>query len=94
MATKWGIISAGKICGDFCAALGSLDPKEHQIVAVAARELRRAEEFAQKHGIPRAYGHYDLIAKNEEIGEFLGDFWGILGVGGRFGTFLSVIGGF
>lgn len=40
-----------------------------QIVAVAARDLQHAEEFAKKHNIPRAYGSYDELAKDPDIGE-------------------------
>lgn len=41
----------------------------HQIVAVAARDLQHAEEFAKKHNIPRAYGGYDELAKDPGVGE-------------------------
>ncbi|KAM9347752.1 trans-1,2-dihydrobenzene-1,2-diol dehydrogenase-like [Symphorus nematophorus] len=67
MATRWGICSAGKISHDFCVALRTLTPKDHQIVAVAARDLQHAEEFAKKHNIPRAYGSYDELAKDPDI---------------------------
>jgi len=36
---------------------------------VGARDLAHAQEFAQKHGIPRAYGSYEELAKDPEIGE-------------------------
>lgn len=42
-----------------------------QVVAVAARDLKHAQEFAQKHNIPRAYGSYEELAKDPEIGERL-----------------------
>ncbi|KAJ8406567.1 hypothetical protein AAFF_G00301410 [Aldrovandia affinis] len=67
MATKWGICSAGKISHDFTVALKTLPPGDHQVVAVAARDLERAQEFAQKHSIPRAYGSYDELANDPEI---------------------------
>jgi dihydrodiol dehydrogenase / D-xylose 1-dehydrogenase (NADP) len=38
MATRWGIVSAGLISHDFTNALTTLDPSEHAIVAVAARD--------------------------------------------------------
>lgn len=40
-------------------------------MAVAARELQHAEDFAQKHKIPRAYGSYDELAKDPDVGELL-----------------------
>ncbi|XP_071316864.1 trans-1,2-dihydrobenzene-1,2-diol dehydrogenase-like [Trachinotus anak] len=67
MATRWGICSAGKICHDFSVALGTLTPEDHQIVAVAARDLQHAEAFAKKHNIPRAYGSYNELAKDPDI---------------------------
>lgn len=67
MATRWGICSAGKISHDFSVALRTLAPGEHEIVAVAARYLQQAEEFARKHNIPRAYGSYEELAKDQDI---------------------------
>lgn len=43
----------------------------HQIVAVAARELQHAEDFAKRHKIPRAYGSYDELAEDPDVGELL-----------------------
>ncbi|XP_060778828.1 trans-1,2-dihydrobenzene-1,2-diol dehydrogenase-like [Neoarius graeffei] len=67
MVVRWGICSAGKISHDFTVALKTLPPEEHQVVAVAARDSKRAEEFAKKHCIPKAYGSYEDLAKDPEI---------------------------
>ncbi|XP_068429499.1 trans-1,2-dihydrobenzene-1,2-diol dehydrogenase [Clinocottus analis] len=67
MATKWGICSAGKISHDFTVALKTLPAGEHQVVAVAARQLEHAEEFAKKHNISRAYGSYEELARDPDI---------------------------
>uniref|UniRef100_A0A3Q3W4Q3 Trans-1,2-dihydrobenzene-1,2-diol dehydrogenase n=1 Tax=Mola mola TaxID=94237 RepID=A0A3Q3W4Q3_MOLML len=67
MATRWGICSTGKISHDFSVALRTLNPEHHKIVAVAARDLQNAEEFAKKHNIPRAYGSYEELAKDQDI---------------------------
>src|SRR4029434_10042362 len=40
-----------------------------QVVAVAARSLERAQDFAKKHSIPKAYGSYEELAKDPNIGE-------------------------
>ncbi|KAL1007202.1 hypothetical protein UPYG_G00083390 [Umbra pygmaea] len=37
------------------------------IVAVAARKLQDAQEFAKKHSIPQAYGSYEELARDPEI---------------------------
>lgn len=68
MALKWGIVSAGKISNDFVAALKLASETEHQIVAVAARNKERAEEFAKKFHIPRAYGSYKELAEDKDVG--------------------------
>ncbi|TWW67463.1 trans-1,2-dihydrobenzene-1,2-diol dehydrogenase [Takifugu flavidus] len=67
MATKWGICSAGKISHDFTVALKTLLPEDHQVVAVAARKLEDAQEFAKRHNIPRAYGSYEELARDPDI---------------------------
>lgn len=64
---KWGIVSAGKISNDFVVGLSCLPIEEHKVVAVAARDLKRAEGFAKLHGIPTAYDSYIELAKNSEI---------------------------
>ncbi|MGH0132120.1 UNVERIFIED_CONTAM: hypothetical protein FKN15_048759 [Acipenser sinensis] len=67
MATRWGICSAGKISHDFVVALKTLPREEHQVVVVAARELGRAQDFANRHNIPRAYGSYQELAQDKDI---------------------------
>ncbi|XP_053545923.1 trans-1,2-dihydrobenzene-1,2-diol dehydrogenase [Bombina bombina] len=67
MATKWGICSVGKISQDFMGALGTLPAEDHQAVAVAARDLNRAKDFATSHNIPKVYGSYEELAKDPNI---------------------------
>ncbi|XP_026233422.1 trans-1,2-dihydrobenzene-1,2-diol dehydrogenase [Anabas testudineus] len=67
MATRWGICSAGKISHDFTVALKTLPAEDHQVVAVAARKLEDAQEFAKKHNISRAYGSYEELARDPDI---------------------------
>lgn len=58
MALRWGIAAAGKISSDFVNALQIYPESDHQVVAVAARKLQSAQEFAEKFGIPKAYEGY------------------------------------
>uniref|UniRef100_A0ABM5EI15 Trans-1,2-dihydrobenzene-1,2-diol dehydrogenase n=1 Tax=Pogona vitticeps TaxID=103695 RepID=A0ABM5EI15_9SAUR len=67
VATRWGICSAGKIAHDFLAALKTLPPEDHQVVAIASRDLSRAEEYAKTHGIPKAYGSYAELAEDPDV---------------------------
>lgn len=67
MALKWGIASAGRISHDFVNAVGTLNESEHKVVAIAARDLSRAEEFAKHFGILNAYSSYLELAKDPEV---------------------------
>lgn len=67
MALRWGIASAGKISFDFVNALGTLSDNDHQVVAVAARDLSRAQEFADKFVIAKAYGTYVELAEDPNV---------------------------
>ena len=42
-----------------------------QFVAIGARDLVSAQKFADNHGFKKAYGSYDEIANDKEIGEAL-----------------------
>lgn len=67
MALRWGIAAAGKISNDFVSALTTLDADQHSVVAVAARDVKRASEFAQRFGIPAAYGSYQELAQDQNV---------------------------
>lgn len=67
MALKWGIASAGSIAHDFVNALGTLNKDDHQVVAVAAQDLSRAQEFAQRFDIPNAYDTYLKLAQDPNV---------------------------
>ena len=67
MLLKWGIVSAGKISHDFVCALKTLPQGEHQVVAVAAREEKSAQEFAKVHAIPKFYEGYEGLFTDEEV---------------------------
>lgn len=41
------------------------------MVAIASHELRRAQEYARKHSIPKAYGSYAELAQDPDVGEHL-----------------------
>ncbi len=62
---RWGIIGAGNISSTFATALNSM--KEVKLAAVASRDLKRAEEFAKRFDIDKAYGSYEELAADPEI---------------------------
>uniref|UniRef100_A0A8C2SWC4 Trans-1,2-dihydrobenzene-1,2-diol dehydrogenase n=1 Tax=Coturnix japonica TaxID=93934 RepID=A0A8C2SWC4_COTJA len=61
------IFNAGKISHDFLVALRTLPAEEHIAVAVAARELTRAQQYAKLHGVERAYGSYEELARDPQV---------------------------
>jgi len=65
-AVRWGILSTGRI-----NQLALLEPARQtdraEVIAVASREQERAEAYARKHGIERAYGSYDAQFDNPDV---------------------------
>lgn len=68
---RWGILGAGQISHDWAVAVSTLPSTEHKIVAVAARNVANAKEFATKHGIPNVHKSYEDLAKDTEVGKQL-----------------------
>lgn len=64
---RWGIVSAGKISHDFTTALATWPKEQHLAVAVSARKLADAEQFAKKHGLAKAYEGYEALAKDAGV---------------------------
>lgn len=62
---KWGIISTGHISNKFAKALAILP--EAELVAVASRDLKSANEFAKTYNIPKAYASYQELANDPDI---------------------------
>jgi len=67
MTTRWGIVGCGKISHDFVTALGCLHPDSHHVVGVAARDERKATEFAKLHNVARIYSSYKKLAEDAEV---------------------------
>lgn len=65
MATiKWGIIGLGDIAQSFADSFNS---EQAELAAVASRSLQKAQEFAETHHVPKAYGHYEALCFDPEI---------------------------
>jgi len=62
---RWGILGAGNISNTFAKAVLTLPNAE--LVAVAARNLDSAKEFAKKYDVPKAYGAYLEMVEDSEI---------------------------
>lgn len=60
-----GIIGCGKIAQRFMK--GALELEDVTVIACAAREMDRAEQFAHKFGIEHAYGSYDEMLARKDL---------------------------
>ncbi|THF73469.1 Gfo/Idh/MocA family protein [Cohnella fermenti] len=62
---KWGIMGPGGISGNFASELKHAPGAE--LVAVAGRSKEKAEAFAEKYGVPRAYGSCAELAADPDV---------------------------
>jgi predicted dehydrogenase len=65
MSLRIGVLGASRI-----AELAVVEPAHelgHRLVAVAARDERRAEAFAEKHGVERVLTSYDDVINDPEV---------------------------
>jgi predicted dehydrogenase len=62
---RWGILGCGKIARKFASDLKYV--KNAELIAVAARELSTAENFAKDFPAKYKHGSYEALVKNEEI---------------------------
>ncbi|MFV5696362.1 Gfo/Idh/MocA family protein [Flavobacterium sp. LB3P122] len=62
---KWGIIGLGKIATQFADDL--MQVHDAKIVAVASRNIEKAEGFAEKYNCKKAYSTYDEIFADDEV---------------------------
>jgi xylose dehydrogenase (NAD/NADP) len=65
MAVKWGIISTADINRRLIPGAQSSD--EVELLAVGSRDLERAQAFASRWGIERAYGSYDEVLADPDV---------------------------
>ncbi|MGI5884812.1 MAG: Gfo/Idh/MocA family protein [Candidatus Spyradocola sp.] len=65
MALHFGILGAGGISRRFASVLTECDDAD--LTAVAARDLNRAEAFAQEFGAESAYGDYDALLGDPNV---------------------------
>ncbi|MFJ2391494.1 Gfo/Idh/MocA family protein [Streptomyces sp. NPDC087843] len=62
---RWGILATGGIAAAFTADL--VDMPDAEVVAVASRTDASAKAFAERFGIPRAYGDWASLAADEDV---------------------------
>jgi predicted dehydrogenase len=64
-AVNWGILGPGFIAGLFAEDLARTPGA--RCAAVASRDVGRAQNFAETHGVKRHYATYDALAHDPEI---------------------------
>lgn len=62
---RWGVLATGGIAATFTADLQAMPDAE--VVAVASRTDASANAFAERFGIPRAYGSWAGLVADEEV---------------------------
>jgi predicted dehydrogenase len=62
---RWGILATGGIAAAFTADL--VDLPDAEVVAVASRTEASAKVFAERFGIPRAYGDWASLAGDADV---------------------------
>jgi predicted dehydrogenase len=65
MSLRIGVLGASRIAE--LAIAGPADELGHRLVAVAARDPRRAELFAEKYGVERVLGTYQDVLNDPEV---------------------------
>ena len=61
---RWGILGVARINRSL---VGPLAANGHQLLAVASRNIERAQGYADSQGIPRAYGSYEALLGDPDI---------------------------
>ena len=62
---RWGILSTARINRRVLPAMAASPLVE--LAAVASRDLRRGQQYAGEHAIPRAYGSYEELLHDDEV---------------------------
>lgn len=61
---QWGIVGLGSIANEFAE---NFDQSSSELVAVASRTLEKAQDFAARHSIKKAYGDYHDMLQDAEV---------------------------
>ncbi|GAA3774827.1 Gfo/Idh/MocA family oxidoreductase [Streptomyces coacervatus] len=62
---RWGVVGTGWIADRFVRSVQR--HTRQRLTAVGSRDTARAEEFADRHGIPHAYGSYEELAAAGDV---------------------------
>ena len=62
---RWGVLGTARIVRKTIPALQ--ETKNGEVVGIASRSEEKAREYADKHGIPQAFGSYEALLAAEDI---------------------------
>lgn len=62
---RWGILGAARIVRKTIPALQ--ETKNGEVVGIASRTEEKAREYADKHGVPQAFGSYEALLASPDI---------------------------
>ena len=65
VTVAWGILSTARI--NRLVLAGAAESDRVRMIAVASRDLGRAESYAREHGLERAYGRYDALLEDPDV---------------------------
>ncbi|MFR2692198.1 MAG: Gfo/Idh/MocA family protein [Enterocloster bolteae] len=63
---NWAILATGTIAAKFAETVNGMKG-EDRLAACGSRSREKAEAFGRKYGIPRAYGSYEELLRDEEV---------------------------
>lgn len=61
---QFAVMGAGNISGKFCEAVQLI--ADCEVVAIASKDMTRAQQAAHKHGIDKAYDNYEQMLETEK----------------------------
>lgn len=64
---KWGILATGTIAKKFAETIQHMQESSDVVIAVASRKKEAAELFARAYGIPKFYGSYQDLCRDQEV---------------------------
>lgn len=71
MATRWGLLGVSNMAHDFLTAIELLPSTDHQVIAVASRDVSRSDRFAKQFGIQNVHSSYLSLAKDPDVGKII-----------------------
>jgi predicted dehydrogenase len=64
---KWGMIGCGNVTEKKAGAPAINKVPHSKLVAVMARDIEKAKDYAQRHDVPRFYDDVDALINDEEV---------------------------